>query len=76
MSRVVGKKFRDPDFLLEIHNSDLLGISETHIYDEILSELEAEGFTRLTYENRKKFKMANKSSGGVAIFAKNRIVQR
>ena len=72
-SCILGNKFLDPDFLSEINNSDIVGISETHIYDEILNELDIAGFTRLEYKNRKKFKKANKSSGGLAIFAKTTI---
>ena len=71
LSRIIGNKLTDPDFLSEINKSDILGISETHIYDEILNELDIPGFTRISYKNRKKFKKANKASGGVAVFAKN-----
>ena len=63
----------DPDFLSEIDKSDILGLSETHIYDEILSELDIPGFKRIDYKIRTKFKNANKTSGGIAIFAKNHI---
>ena len=46
-SRVVGNKSSDPDFLSEINESDLLGISETHIYDDILEKLAVAGFSRI-----------------------------
>ena len=72
-SRLLGNKFQDPDFLSEIKNSNVVGISETHIYDDILDELDVAGYKRLEYKNRKQFKKANKSSGGIAIFAKNEI---
>ena len=48
---------------------------ETHIYNEILTELDIAGFTRLNYKNREKFKKANKSSGGIAVFAKHKIAK-
>ena len=72
-SRILGNKLNDPDFLSEIGDSDIVGILETHIYDEILEKLDIPGFVRLSYKNRKKFKKANKSSGGIALFAKYRI---
>ena len=65
----------DPDFLSEMNDSDVVGILETHIYNEILEKLDIAGFTRLTYKNRKKFKKANTSSGGVALFIKHKIVK-
>ena len=34
----MGNKFTDPDFLREIGKSDILGISETHIFNEIIDE--------------------------------------
>ena len=57
----------------EIEKSDIVGISETHIYNEVLDELDIPNFIRLGYKNRKKQAKANKSSGGVAIFAKYEI---
>ena len=75
LSRIVGNKLTDPDFLSEIDKSDILGISETHIYDEILDELDIPGFTRLSYKNRKKFKKANRASGGIAVFARTKIAE-
>jgi exonuclease III len=65
----------DPDFLSEIDKCDIFGISETHIFDEILDELDIPGFKRIHYKNRKKFKKVNKTSGGIAIFAKNSIAE-
>ena len=65
----------DPDFLSEIQKSDILGLSETHIFDEILNDLDIPGFKRIHFKNRKKFKNANKASGGVAVFAKNSIAK-
>ena len=72
-SSLVGNKFSDSDFLTQIENSDIIGLSETHIYDEVVSELDIPNFTRIGYKNRDKFKKANKTSGGIAIFAKNEI---
>ena len=75
-SRVVGNKLMDPDFLSEINGTDILGLSETHIYDEILDKLDIPGFSRVGYKNRKKIKNINKTSGGLAIFAKDSIAKK
>ena len=72
-SRILGNKFLEPDFLSEINDSDVVGILETHTYDEILDKLDIAGFTRLKYKNRKKFKKANKSSGGISIVVKSEL---
>ena len=74
-SHILGNKLNDPDFLSEINDSDVVGILETHIYNEILEKLDIAGFTRLTYKNRKKFKKENKSSVGIALFIKHKIVK-
>ena len=46
----MGNKFKDPDFLREIGKSDILGISETHIFNEIIDELDIPNFIRLGYK--------------------------
>ena len=72
-SSFLGNKLNDPDFLSEIIDSDIVGLLETHIYEDILDKLDIAGFTRVDYVNRKKMKNANKSSGGIALFAKHKI---
>ena len=72
-SRIVGNKFADPDFLVEVQKCDIVGIGETHIHDEILEELSIPGFVLLKYKNRKKSTRNNKSFGGIAIFVKPEI---
>ena len=69
----MGNKFSEHDFLAQIATSDIIGISETHIYDEVLNELDIANFTRMGYKNRSKMKKVNKTSGGIAIFAKHEI---
>lgn len=53
-SRILGNKLNDPDFLNEINDSDVIGVLETHIFNEILEKLDIAGFTRIKYKNRKK----------------------
>ena len=55
-SCILGNKLTDPDFLSQINDSDIVGLLETHIYDEILDKLDIPGYVRLGYKNRKKFK--------------------
>ena len=74
-SRIVGNKLMDPDFLSEIDESDIIGLSETHIYDGILNELDIPGFTLVEYKNRPKIRNVNKASGGLAVFAKDNIAK-
>ena len=71
-SKILGNKLTDPDFLMEIENSDIIGIGETHIHDDILKELTIPGFVLLEYKNRKK-NAQNTSSGGLAIFVRHAI---
>ena len=51
------------DFFSEIDGSDILGLPETHIYDEILKEFDNPGFAWVVYKNRSKIKNVNKASG-------------
>ena len=53
-SRLIGSKFADTEFLNIIKKSDFLGITETHIHDDILEKLNIPGFTRISFKNRKK----------------------
>lgn len=71
-SQIFGNKLADPDFLSEIKKSDIIGISETHIHDEIIKELAIPGFVLLDYKNRNK-NSQNSSSRGLAIFVKHEI---
>ena len=74
-SSLGGKKLLDPDFTNQISKSDIVGLSETHIFKEVLNELDIPNFTRLGFKIRKKMKNANKTSGGLAIFVKNEMAQ-
>ena len=53
-SRQIRSKFLDPEFLNIIEKVDFLGLTETHVHDEILEDLNIPGFIRISYKNRKK----------------------
>ena len=72
-SRIVGEKLNDPDFISEVQKSDIIGLVETHIHEEILDKLSIPGFVLLKYKNRKKSIKNNKAFGGIAIFTKHSI---
>ena len=58
-------------FLEEIQNSEIVGLQETHIHDDILDQLEIPGFKRIAYKNETLKSPAKKGDGGIAIFIKN-----
>jgi hypothetical protein len=72
-SRITGNKLIDPDFLSEVQKSDIIGLGETHVHDEIVDSLNIPGFVLVKYKNRKKQLKANKTSGGIAIFVKENL---
>ena len=72
-SRITGNKLIDPDFLSEVQKSDIIGLGETHVHDEIVDSLNIPGFVLVKYKNRTKQLKANKTSGGIAIFVKENL---
>ena len=72
-SRITGNKLIDPDFLSEVQKSDIIGLGETHVYDEIVDSLNIPGFVLVKYKNRTKQLKANKTPGGIAIFVKENL---
>ena len=72
-SRDIGNKLKDKDFLRTIHNVDFIGISETHIHDEVIDDLSIPGFQCLSFKNRKKNLRSNTGSGGIAVFIKDHV---
>ena len=48
----------------------MIGITETHIYDEVLDKMNVPGFHRLDVKNQPKNKKSNKASKGIAVFVK------
>ena len=45
-SKILGKKLVSEDFLKEIRDYDIIGLTETHIHDEILEHLSIHGFEK------------------------------
>ena len=63
-SRQLGSKLLDPEFSSMIKNVDFLGLTETHIHDGILEDLNIPGFIRISYKNRIFSLKSGTSSGG------------
>ena len=47
-SREIGNKFRDKEFLKNFEEADFIGITETHIHEEILDCMSIPGFELFT----------------------------
>ena len=69
-SQVLGNKLISTEFLSVINDYDIVGLAETHIHDQILSELDIPGYTRIHYKNRMAHSNGKCGSGGTAIFCK------
>ena len=72
-SQILGNKLLSAEFLSEIEGSDIVGLAETHIHEQILPELDIPGYIRLHYKNRKSHSNGKCGSGGLAIFCKTEI---
>ena len=68
-SRQIGNKLHSDDFLNIIKDQDFIGLTETHIHDEIPEHLSIPGFIRLSYINMKK--RSHTAPGGIAVFVKD-----
>ena len=73
-SRHFGSKLVHEDFLKEIEDSDIVCLTETHIYKDILAELHVPGYNRVLYKNE--IKTGRKGHGGIAIFAKEHLLNK
>ena len=72
-SRQIGNKLHSDDFLNIIKDQDFIGLTETHIHDEILEDLSIPGFIRLCYRNMKKNQKSHTAPGGIAVFVKEHL---
>ena len=68
MSREIGIKLHCKDFLKALEDADVIGLTETHMHDEILENLNIPGFHRLSYRNREKNTRSNTAPSGIAVF--------
>ena len=66
-SKVIGNKLVHKDFLEDIGNRDILGVTETHIHNLTLDRLSIPGFTRIHYFNRES-KGKGKDQGALHYF--------
>lgn len=69
-SQILGKKLISQDFRNEIQNSDIIGLAETHIHEQVLGDLDIPGYVQKHFENRKAHSNGKCGSGGLAIFCK------
>ena len=51
-SREIGNKFQDKEFLDFFEEADFIGLTETHIHEEILDRMNIPGFKLFDYKNR------------------------
>ena len=72
-SQILGNKLVNQDFLDEIKGSDIIGLAETHIHAQVLSNLDIPGYDRKHFKNRKAHSNGKCGSGGIAIFCKPEI---
>ena len=72
-SRQIGNKLHSDDFLNTIKDEDVIGLSETHIHDEIVEYLSIPGFKRISHKKQKKNLKSNTAPGGIAIFVKENL---
>lgn len=69
-SRQIGSKFQDKEFLSRFKNTDFIGLTETHVHEEVLDEMNIPGFSRLQFKNEAKNKKSNTAQKGIAVFVK------
>ena len=69
-SRLIGNKLLDVEFIRMLEDIDFLGLTETHIYDEILDNLNVPGFQRLSFKTRKRNAKSGMAAGGIAVLLK------
>ena len=72
-SRDIGNKFHDEEFQNIFNNDDFVGLTETHVHDEILDKMNIPGFHRLKVKNRPKNLKSNTAPKGIAVFVKESI---
>ena len=74
-SRLIGNKLLDVEFIRMLEDIDILGLTETHIYDVILDNLNVSGFQRLSFKTRKRNAKSGTAAGGIAVFAKENVAK-
>ena len=72
-SREIGNKFCDEEFLNIFKNNDFIGLTETHLHDEILDKMNIPGFHCMKVKNRRKNLKSNTAAKGIAVFVNDNI---
>ena len=73
-SREIGNKFRDKEFLKHFEEADFIGITETHIHEEILDSMSIPGFELFAYRNRSKNLKSGNAPGGISVFIRENLI--
>ena len=74
-SRQIGNKLHNEDFLEIQKDVDFIGLTETHIHEEILENLSIPDFRLISYKNRNKNLKSNTASGGIAVFVRENLTK-
>ena len=74
-SRQIGNKLHHEEFFNIVKDKDFIGVTETHMHDEILEHLSIPGFKCVKYKIQKKNLKSNTAPGGIAIFVKEYLAE-
>ncbi len=72
-SRQIGNKFQDNEFLACFKGIDFIGLTETHMHNEVVDKMNIPGFCRLKMKNQLKNLKSNTAQKGIAVFVKEEI---
>ena len=74
-SRQLGNKLHNENFLNIQNDVDLIGLTETHIHEEVLHNLNIPGFQLKSHKKQKKNLKSNTAPGGIAVFVRENLVE-
>ena len=72
-SRQIGNKFQDKEFLECFREIDFIGLTETHMHNEVVDNMNIPGFCRLKMKNQNKNAKSNTAQKGIAVFVKEEV---
>ena len=71
-SRLIGNKFCDQEFRKNFENADLVGVTETFMYTELIDKINIPNFHRVKVLNQAKNCKSNTASKGIAVFVREK----